>query len=367
MRIVVLDIAASKTGAMSVLRDFYGYISSTYGSAQGNGAHEWIFVTGVKDALCASADRNISIIVRDDVKASSKNRLIFDLVTGGRWINALKPDVVFSLQNTLPRSLGKEIRTCLYIHQPSGFQRVKNFSILKKDERHIANYQHFYHRLILASAKRADISIVQTEWMRDALIRDTGIAPERVRKIAPNITDLSGYVHPGEFKAQNFIYPASDLPYKNHILIEEAKKLLEKRGYAPRVRYSKDGKLPREELFAEYNSGTLLFPSYIETFGMPLAEARQFGNPILAADTEFAREVLDGYDNAYFFDAFDAGSLADLMMDVMDGRLGPKTAVAVNEDAGSYSAIAKLLTSATKYSLKQASEDEVKAVESGKG
>ena len=344
MRIVVLDIAASKTGAMSVLRDFYGYVSGTCGETQGNGAHEWIFVTGVKDAISAVADRNIRIIVRDDVKASSKNRLIFEFLTGGRWINGLRPDVVFSLQNTLPRGLGKGIRTCLYIHQPSGFQRVKNFSIFKKDERHIANYQHFYHKLILASARRADVSIVQTEWMKDALIRDTGIAPERVRKIAPDITDLSGYVQPGRFNAQNFIYPASDLPYKNHILIEEAKKLLEEKGYAPRVRYSKDGKLPREELFAEYNGGTLLFPSYIETFGMPLAEAQQFGNPILAADTEFAREVLDGYDNAYFFDAFDAGSLAALMMDVMDGKLGPKTAVNKGADAGSYSAVTELLT-----------------------
>ena len=318
MRIVVLDIAASKTGAMSVLRDFYEYVRS-----EAAACNEWIFVTGVKDALKPSDNANIRIIVRDDVKASSKNRLIFDLVNGGAWVNSLKPDAVLSFQNTLPCGLDGKIRKYLYIHQPSGFQREKNFSIFKKEERHVANYQHFYHKLILLSAKRADRCIVQTEWMRQALIRDSGIADDRAVKIPPDIPDLSGYVKPGCFEPSHFIYPASDLPYKNHALIEKAKVILAGKGYEPRVRYAKDGKLPREELFAEYNSGTLLFPSYVETFGMPLAEARQFGNPVLAADTEFAKEVLSGYENAHFYGAFDEEALADLMIQVMDGKIGP--------------------------------------------
>ena len=326
MRIVVLDIAASKTGAMSVLRDFHAYVKQkgAEDAARGDGyTDEWIFVTGVKDALEDEGEGNIRVIVRDDVKASSKRRLVFDLVNGGAWVNSLEPDAVLSFQNTLPRGLSGKIKTFLYIHQPSGFQRVKNFSIFKKNERHVANYQHFYHKLILASAKRADRCIVQTEWMRQALIRDTGMAPEKAVKIAPDIPDLSDYVKGGCFERTHFIYPASDLPYKNHALIEEAKVLLSDRGFAPRVRYAKDGKLPREELFKEYNSGTLLFPSYVETFGMPLAEARQFGNPILASDTEFSREVLEGYRNAHFFDPFDAKALAELMIQVMKGDIGP--------------------------------------------
>ncbi len=343
MRIVVLDIAASKTGAMSVLRDFYECVRQSLRQDE-PGANEWIFVTGVKDALEETGEDDIRIIVREDVKASSKNRLFFDLVSGGRWIEGLRPDAVLSLQNTLPTGLKGHIRKYLYIHQPSGFQRIKNFSIFKKEERHVANYQHFYHRLILSSAKRADYCIVQTEWMRQALIRDTGISPERVEKVPPDIPDLSGHVRPGCFDPCKFIYPASDLPYKNHALIEEAKKLLESRGYSPRVRYAKDGKLPREELFREYNAGTLLFPSYVETFGMPLAEARQFGNPILAADTEFAREVLAGYDNAYFFDAFDADTLAELMTGVMDGRIKSGTPDRYHKGSNSYKRIIELVS-----------------------
>ncbi|MCR5748036.1 MAG: glycosyltransferase [Lachnospiraceae bacterium] len=317
MKIVVLDIAASKTGAMSVLRDFYSYVSEN--DVSGN---EWIFITGTADALPLEKRGNISVILRDDVKASSKNRLIFEFITGGAFVNRLAPDVVLSLENTLPHRMDKHIRTFLYIHQPSGFQKIKKFSLFKRDERHVATYQHFYHKLILDSAKQADASIVQTEWMREALIRDTGLAFERVKKIAPDIPDLSGFVKPGLFEPDRFIYPASDLPYKNHAVIEEARAILAGKGYYPKVMYTKDKNIPRDELFAEYNRSTLLFPSYIETFGMPLAEAKQFGNPVIAADTEFAREVLGSYENAHFFDAFDAGALAILMKKVMDKEIG---------------------------------------------
>ena len=66
-------------------------------------------------------------------------------------------------------------------------------------------------------------------------------------------------------------------------------------------------------MISRYRRATLVFPSYIETFGYPLAEARQAGTIVLAADTPFAREVLDGYENAYYFDPFKPEELADLM------------------------------------------------------
>ena len=46
---------------------------------------------------------------------------------------------------------------------------------------------------------------------------------------------------------------------------------------------------------------TLIFPSFIETFGLPLLEARESGAPVLAADTPFAREILANYEKAEFF------------------------------------------------------------------
>ncbi|MBQ9605564.1 MAG: glycosyltransferase [Lachnospiraceae bacterium] len=338
MKILVLDIAASKTGARSVLEDFYKYVVGMGASVQdGKTSSEtedsryalesndidWIFVTGVPGILEPVSESGVEVIVRDDVKASWKERLRFEFFTGGRWINEMAPDIVFSLENMIPRGVVKGIRQVLYIHQPVGFQKIKKFSILKPEEREQGIYQKFYHPLILSSAKRADTSVVQTEWMRQALIEQTGMDEGRVYKVKPDIPDFSDFVKPGEFDSNRFFFPASDLPYKNHAVIEEARALLSEQGYHPEVMYTKEKVYPREQVLAEYNRSTLVFPSYLETFGMPLGEAQQFGNPMLVADTVFAREILKDNENVYYFDPFDAQRLATLMKKVMDGHIVP--------------------------------------------
>lgn len=331
MRIVVDDIAASKTGALSVLRDFYNYI------LENDKENEYIFVLG--DKLLEERE-NIKVFVRADVKASRKNRLMFDLKTGAKYFESLKPDVLFSLQNTLPK--GYKGRQVLYVHQPLGYQTWKRFSFFKPEEREYAVYQNLIARMIDSSVKRADRVIVQTEWMRDAVIKKTGTAPDRIVKILPDIclpTMNNTVINNDVIK--RFFYPAGEILYKNHGLILEAVGILTGRGITdfevaftlkegdlpylgkyPRykqVRYI--GRIPREEVFRRYRDEILIFPSYIETFGYPPAEARAVGGRILASDCPFCREVLDGYKAAAYYDPFRADRLADLMEQAIMGEL----------------------------------------------
>ena len=81
------------------------------------------------------------------------------------------------------------------------------------------------------------------------------------------------------------------------------------------------GRLSRAEVLTKLAQSTLIFPSLIETYGLPLAEARALGSLVLAADLPYAREVLDGYENAYFFDPRSPKELADLMEEVADGNI----------------------------------------------
>nr|WP_238599663.1 glycosyltransferase [Bacillus cereus] len=74
-----------------------------------------------------------------------------------------------------------------------------------------------------------------------------------------------------------------------------------------------EGLKTREEVFEAYAKSILLFPSYIETFGMPLLEVRMCQGVILAADTPFAKEILEDYENVGFFDAFNSRELSVLM------------------------------------------------------
>jgi glycosyltransferase involved in cell wall biosynthesis len=66
------------------------------------------------------------------------------------------------------------------------------------------------------------------------------------------------------------------------------------------------GAMPYDKLLRCYKSAdALLFPSKIESFGLPLVEAACFGLPVVAARLPYAEEVLETYYNKYFVDADD--------------------------------------------------------------
>lgn len=363
MRIVVNDIAASKTGALAILLDFYEYVK-----ANGND-HEWIFLTGID---CLKETGNIKVILMDHVKRSQKDRLYFDLVNGSKFLEDLEPDVIFSLQNTLTRGAirrkndkiisegnvwkkGEKVPQVLYVHQPLGFQKVKKFSFFNPEEREYAIYQYLIGALIDASVKRADKVIVQTAWMKDAVSEKTGVSKDKICKVLPDIADLSEY-RPADIGATwnpgQYFFPSGEILYKNHECVIKAAQILNERGYTdfqvhftlkglsdvtkreyadPNHNIHWSGRISREEVLTSYAKSTLIFPSYIETFGIPLAEARQMGTMVLASDCPFCREVLAGYENVKFFDPFNEKELADLMEEILTGKLFPVGKTAENQ------------------------------------
>lgn len=336
MRILVNDIAASKTGALSILKDFYEYIRTH------DTNNEWIFL--LSDNYLEETDK-IRIVLCKDVKKGWLCRLKFDLFAGKKIISNLQPDVCFSMQNTLP--YGLRCRQVLYVHQPLGYQKTKRFSLFKKSEREYAIYQHLIGRLIDASVKKADLTIVQTEWMRNAVLAKTHVSQDKVKKILPTLPDLSSYRSGEDFSQTTFFYPSGNMRYKNHEILYLAANVLLQRGitdfriqitlgkeqllenlsqHDPAVLSCFDcmGQLERQKVLEMYQKSTLVFPSYIETYGYPPAEASAIGTLVLASDCPFCREVLGDYANGYYFDPFDEVRLADLMEDVIKGRISRK-------------------------------------------
>ena len=66
------------------------------------------------------------------------------------------------------------------------------------------------------------------------------------------------------------------------------------------------------DLYAEYD--VLIFPSLLETWGLPISEAKKFGLPILVADLPYSRETVGSYNRAKFFDPSDVISLSNLVL-----------------------------------------------------
>lgn len=324
MRIVVNDIAASKGGALTVLKDFYSCVR------ENDTENEWIFLLGGN--ILEETD-NIKIITLPQIKGSRVKKLLFDLFTGKRFMNKLKPDVILSLQNTI--TFGAKAPQVLYLHHSVPFQTTKTFSFFKGSERALAVYQHLIGRVIKRSVKKCHKVIVQTKWMQEAVMKQCRLPEDKIMRVAPTVADLSAYNTNVPFNPNHFFYPTAQSIYKNNAAIFKACDLLNEKGIHCDValtlpeQYGKGdvhcvGRLPYSEVIEKYAESTLLFPSYIETFGYPMAEARKVGTLILASDCPFSREVLDGYENAYFFDPFNPKELAALMEQVVAGSIVKK-------------------------------------------
>ena len=64
----------------------------------------------------------------------------------------------------------------------------------------------------------------------------------------------------------------------------------------------------------------LIFPSKLETWGMPITEFKSTGKPILAADLPYAQETVGEYGRAAFFNIKSDAELAEMMKQAAIGE-----------------------------------------------
>lgn len=193
--------------------------------------------------------------------------------------------------------------------------------------------------------------------MKRAIIESVDISPQKIVKIFPPVENFEKYKKRACFNSTEFFYPASNSVYKNHKCIYDACKILSEKGIGnysvsltilgetnnERIKHL--GTLPFGQVIEKYNSSTLIFPSYIETVGLPLVEARQMGTLILVADCPYSREVLNGYVNAYFFDPFRPEQLADLMEKVITGHIKKVPVTEQQKKENSWYSVVRILES----------------------
>lgn len=319
MRVLVIDIAASTGGALSILREYYKEI-------QNDKDNEYLFL--LSDNYIQEK-KNIQVKVLKKYKKWIP-RLYFDYIEGKKIVKKYNPDIILSLQNTIIRGTSK--KQILYMHQSIPFQNVKKFSLFKKNECKLAIIQMLMGKFIKSSIKKANKVIVQTNWIKDSVIKSCNILSKKIEVIEPNI-EFNNIKKNKHTKFNKFFYPTSDEVYKNNDLIYDAVDLLLNEGISnfsveltlegvnKHNNVKRIGKLTRDEVFNKYSDSILVFPSYIETYGLPLLEARKSNALIFAADTLFAREVLLGYENAYFFDPFNAKELKELMKEAINNDI----------------------------------------------
>lgn len=326
--ILIYDVHASESGALAILDDLYDQIR-----AYQDKTVKWVFAVSTP-----KYEQTDSIIVRRFpwVKKNWGYRYYFDTVTTKKLLNEYNPDQVFSLQN---KGIGfYRGHQMVYLHLP--FILTEHRFNIKVDGKKLWLYQNVLSKSIFRSLRKVDKTIVQTHWMKDALIKKAGVDAERIIIQQPDISSngIRRFVDTPENRKRLF-YPATAFTYKNHMTLLKALKYARDKGLKEyeliltirpnengytewlynyvtenALNVSFGGQIPREGVFELYSKSVLVFPSYVESFGLPLLEAKMTGAPIVASDTSFSREILVDYNKVHYFPEMDYEAMGEAIL-----------------------------------------------------
>jgi glycosyltransferase involved in cell wall biosynthesis len=247
-----------------------------------------------------------------------------------------------SLHDASP-SVGR-IPQVVYCHNPAVFYRLRVTDVLFQPS--LLLFGLLYRWIYRVNLNRNCAVVVQQSWIRDAF-RKWVKNPERIIVAYPivgSVEALSGRSANGERKT--FFYPVLPRPFKGLDLVcravemaethiswrsqviltvdgsenRYAKWLVRKFGHLKTVRFV--GRQSYTQVQSSYaQADCLLFPSRMETWGLPITEAKALQLPMLVADLPYARETVGNYPCAEFIDVDNPRAWADKLLAFQDGLL----------------------------------------------
>ena len=324
--IVVSAVNIRKGGTLTILRDCLEYLSTLTASG------EYRVVALVhKQELCHY--KGIEYIEMPDTIKGWGKRLWCEYATMYRISKELAPVYLWlSLHDTTPRVVAEH--RAVYCQTSFPFLKLK-----------LNDWRFDYKIGLFINIKKNDYLIVQAEWLRKGFAQMFGLPRERFIVAPP---EKKGYVPTikvakGE-TTFNFFYAATPDCHKNFELICQAAQLLEEtigkgqfkvvltvkgaeNNYAQWL-YNKWGKvssiefhglMDKDTLYSHYAmADCLIFPSRIETWGLPITEYAQYQKPMLLADLPYAHETAAGTSQTAFFNPQSPLQLKELMQRLVE-------------------------------------------------
>lgn len=317
--IIVSATALATSGALTILNEFIQYASIL-------------------------KNHNFLIFVPDNINFPEKDNISYVPVAKKNWISRIYWDsyglqkyiknkkiqyqAVISLQNTSVNIEGKQI---IYLHQSIPFMDF-DIPLSNLFNAKLWLYKRFYSYFIFLFADKNTEFIVQAKWLKKVLSDRHHISPKKISVIKPNAIYLPSTSNPVHSTSDSFrqncniIYPATPIFYKNHFVIIKALKILKDKNKLRNIIFNVTfvkgsykkfdalvsnyqlennirylGYLTRDELYQQYdNSSFMVFPSYVETCGLPLLEGASKQLPIIASDLPYACEMLEGYNGVTY-------------------------------------------------------------------
>ncbi len=233
-----------------------------------------------------------------------------------RLRNATSADDVVLCLGNLPPLFRLPSKVILFLQNRLLVEDIslKEFRLLARLRVHV---ERLWLRARLDNVQRL---LVQTPTMRRTVKMRLGMVADVLPFVKDGKEVLRHQEHVGQRATRfDFLYVASGEPHKNHLRLIDAWQLLAAEGIRPSLcvtlssehhvelcRYIADsstkhglnitniGLVAAEQMQNLYGeTQALIYPSTMESLGLPLIEARRAGLPVLAAELDYVRDVLD--------------------------------------------------------------------------
>lgn len=320
--LVISAVNFTEGGPLTVLRDCV--------SAAVKLLPQWRIMVMAHDVSLIDIS-GVEVVAFPQTKKSWLKRVALEWWGFNRISRSLNADLWLSLHDITPRVRSR--RQAVYCHNPAPFARP-TVADSWFEPKYLA-FSLLYGYLYRFNIHRNNSVIVQQAWLREEFMRRYGVA----RVIVAHPTSINKtIIENSPIRAEEFIflYPALPRCFKNFEVIGEALEILESGSDAwsctvrwtisgTENRYTRwlkkrfghlrslqwIGRQTRIQMEHHYaSSNCLLFPSRVETWGLPISEAKQANLPMIVADLPYARETVGTCDRVSFFDSHDAPGLA---------------------------------------------------------
>jgi glycosyltransferase involved in cell wall biosynthesis len=352
-KVVISAINFFEGGPLSVLKDCLNYVNKS------DYLHSYEFTALVHKIELFNLEEysNITFVEFSKSRKSYFYRLYYEYIYFKKFAKDEKISFWFSLHDMTP-SVGR-IPQAVYCHNPSPFNSL-NFKDLYIQPTQFF-FRLFYRFLYQINIKKNKYVIVQQLWMKNRFIEMFDLNKKQILVAPPQIIPISSkyldsITTEKDKKDKVFFFPTFPRPFKNIEIICEAAELVAKENrnfriiitidgsenkYAKSITKKYDGNnnidfiglIKREEVYKYYSEvDCLIFPSKLETWGLPISEFKQFSKSMLIADLPYAKETVGEYDYVNFFNPTDAKQLAKYIVDFINDEVKYETTVAVGYD-----------------------------------
>lgn len=334
-KIVISAINFFEGGPLSILMDLIQELSSSkYKTFQIIFfIHKIELIRGIKYSS------NIKFI---ELPKSRKNylfRLYYEYIYFYQFSKNMNIYLWLSLHDVTPNV--KAIKKVVYCHNPTPFYKKKLKDLFLHPNLFLSSL--FYKYIYKINIHKNNFVIVQPFWMKVAFIKMYGLQENKIIVASPILDKVeltfSCKENHSNKKKLTFFYPCISRPFKNIEVIAEACKILSAKNIVDyqliltidgsENRYSRFifekyksiseiqflGKQTRDFVSKQYEiCDVLLFPSTLETWGLPITEFKPFGKPMLVSNLPYAKETVGVYDKVDFLNSRNPQEWADKML-----------------------------------------------------